>query len=128
MGAAGHRRTLMVCALPVAALVLAAAVILLPRLMPGPQRAASPVTRTRPLDARRHRDIGYTNEYLYDSTYETCEAVGITQLARKLRVPATRLTRIARAFADENYAPSVRAGPYHGCLDALISQRRESRR
>jgi hypothetical protein len=128
MPAGGSPRALLVLVLPVAALVLVAAVVVLPRITPGPSRAPSPVTRTRPLDQRRHRDIGYTNEYLYDSTYETCEAVGITQLARKLGVPDTRLTRIAKAFADRNYASSIRSGPYHGCLDALIEQRREARR
>jgi hypothetical protein len=128
MRAAGSLRPLLVWVMPVAVLGLVVAVIVFPRIASGPSRPATPVTRTRPLDLRHHRDVGYTNEYLYDSTYETCEAVGITQLARKLGVPAAPLTRLARAFADQNYTSAVRSGPYHGCLDALVSHRREDHR
>jgi hypothetical protein len=121
-----HRKLLW--ALPVALLGLVAAVVVLPRVAPGPSRPPSPVTRTRPLDLRRHRDVGYTNEYLYDSTYETCEALGIGQLARKLGVRSTSPSRVARAFADQNYASALRVGSYHGCRDALVTQLREARR
>jgi hypothetical protein len=128
MGPPGARRRKLLWALPVAALGLIAAVAGLPRIAPGPTRPPTPVTQTRPLDARRRHDIYYTNEYLYDSTYETCEAVGITELARKLRVPASPVSRIARAFAGENYASALRDGSYHGCLDALLTELREEHR
>jgi hypothetical protein len=128
MRPAGARRRPLLWALPVALLALVAAVVVLPRLTPGPSRPPTPVTRTRSLDLRRHRDVRYTNEYLYDSTYETCEAVGITQLARKLGVRSTSPARVARAFANQNYASALRTGPYHGCRDALVTQLREARR
>jgi hypothetical protein len=112
-------------ALPAALLGLVAAVVILPKLASGPSRPPTPVTEKRSLYGRRDHDVYYTNEYLYDSTYETCEAVGITQLARKLGVPASPVSRIARAFAGENYESALRDGSYHGCLDALTTQLRE---
>jgi hypothetical protein len=128
MRPAGSRSRVLLWALPVAILGLVIAIVLLPRVTPGPSRPATPVTRKRPLDLRRHRDVAYTNEYLYDSTYETCEALGITQLAHKLGVCGTSPPRVAKAFAEQNYASALRVGPYHGCLDALLSQLREARR
>ena len=125
MGAPRRRNLKLLWVLPAAALVLIAAVAVLPRIAPGPTRRSSPVTKTRPLDARRRHDIAYTNEYLYDSTYETCEAVGLKQLAHKLGVPALPATRVARAFAGENYGAALRDGSYHGCLDALLTELRE---
>jgi hypothetical protein len=125
MGPPRARNRKLLWALPVALLGLVAAVAVLPQLTSGPTRPPTPVTQTRPLDARRKHDIYYTNEYLYDSTYETCEAVGITQLARKLGVPASPVSRVARAFAGENYASALREGSYHGCLDALLTELRE---
>ena len=121
----GSARPLLVWAIPVAALVLVAAVIVLPRIASGPSRPSSPVTRTRPLDTRHRLDVTYTNEYLYDSTYETCDALGADQLARRLGVPTVPLTRIALAFAERNYAAAIRSGPYQGCLDALVDRRRQ---
>jgi hypothetical protein len=123
----GARNRKLLWALPVAVLGLMAAVAVLPQITPGPTRPPTPVTQTRPLDARRRHDIYYTNEYLYDSTYETCEAVGITQLARKLGVPATPASRVASAFAGENYESALRSGSYHGCLDALLTELRQER-
>lgn len=111
--------------MPAGLLVLVAAVVILPKLASGPSRPPTPVTETRSLEGRRHHDVYYTNEYLYDSTYETCEAVGIRGLARKLGVPARPLPSIARAFARNNYASALRVGAYHGCLDALTTQLRE---
>jgi hypothetical protein len=93
-------------------------------LTAGPSRPPTPVTKTRPLDARRDRSVD-NNEDLYDSAYETCAGVGIRQLARKLGVPASPVSRIARAFAGENYDSALRDGSYHGCLDALTTQLRE---
>jgi hypothetical protein len=100
----------------------------LPRVAPGPTRPPTPVTHTRPVDARRARDIRFTNEYLYDSSYETCEALGIESLARKLGIPPTSPRVVARTFAERNYATAIRAGPYHGCADALVTQLKEARR
>jgi hypothetical protein len=125
MGPPGGRNRKLLWALPVAVLGLTAAVALLPRIAPGPTRPPTPVTQTRPLDARRRHDIYYTNEYLYDSTYETCEAVGLRPLAHKLGVPALPASRVARAFAGDNYASAFRNGSYHGCLDALLTELRE---
>jgi hypothetical protein len=128
MRPAGSRSRVLLWALAVALVELVTAVVVLPRVTPGPSRPATPVTRKRPLDLRRHRDVADTNEYLYDSTYETCEALGIGQLAHKLGVRGTSPSRVAKAFAEENYASALRVGPYHGCLDALLSHLREARR
>jgi hypothetical protein len=111
-----------------AVITLAAAVVVLPRVAPGPVRPPTAVTRTRPPDLRRQRDVRFTNEYLYDSSYETCDALGIRSLARKLGVPAARPARVARAFARQNYPPATRSGPYHGCVDALLDRRKARRR
>jgi hypothetical protein len=127
MGAPSRRNPKLLWVLPVAVLALIVSLAVLPRITSGPTRRPSPVTKTRPLDARRRHDIAYTNEYLYDSTYETCEAVGITQLARKLGVPARPASGVARAFAGENYESALRDGSYHGCLDALLTELREER-
>jgi hypothetical protein len=114
------RRRMMLWVLPAALLGLMAAVVVLPRVITtGPTRPPTPVTHSRSLDARRQLDVRYTNEYLYDSSYETCDALGMDTLARKLRVPATRPSVVARAFARQNYATAIRVGPYDGCLDAL---------
>jgi hypothetical protein len=128
MGPPGARNRKLLWALPVAVLGLIAAVALLPRITPGPSRPPTPVTQTRPLDARHRHDIYYSDEYVYDSTYETCEAVGLKQLARKLGVPELPASRVARAFAGENYASALRNGSYHGCLDALLTELREEHR
>jgi glutamate-1-semialdehyde aminotransferase len=34
-------------------------------------------------------------------------------------------SRVARAFAGDNYASAFRNGSYHGCLDALLTELRE---
>jgi hypothetical protein len=122
------RRGIVLWLLPAAALALALAVVVVPHVASGPTRPPTPVTRTRPPDLRRQRDVRFTNEYLYDSSYETCEALGIRSLARKLRVPADRPSHVARIFARRNYPPATRSGPYHGCVDALVSQLQEARR
>jgi len=114
------RRRMMTWALPAALLALVAAVVVLPRVIStGPTRPPTPITETRSVDARRERDIRFTNEYLYDSSYETCDALGIDTLADRLRVPATHPSALARAYARQNYASAIRVGPYRGCLDAL---------
>jgi hypothetical protein len=128
MRPADSRHRMLLWALPVALLGLVTAVLVLPRVTPGPSRPTTPVTRTRPLDLRRHRDVGYTNEYLYDSTYETCAALGMIQLAHKLGIRSTSGSRVAKAFAEQNYPSALRVGPYHGCLDALLTQKRQARR
>jgi hypothetical protein len=125
MGRRGIGNRMLRWVLPAALLALVAAVVILPKFASGPTRPPTPVTETRSLEGRRHHDVYYTNEYLYDSTYETCEAVGITQLARKLGVPARPASGVARAFAGENYASALREGSYHGCLDALLTELRE---
>ena len=122
------RRTILFWALPAALLVLVAAVALLPMLAAGPVRPDSPVTHSRPADVRRERDIRFTNEYLYDSSYETCDALGAHSLARKLGVPVDRASLVARAFARQNYGAALRSGPYEGCLDALMSHLEEGGR
>jgi hypothetical protein len=124
----GSARQVGLWVLPVAVVALVAAVAVLPRVTSGPARPLTPVTRSRPVDARRERDIRFTNEYLYDSSYETCEALGIEALAGKLRVSAADPSVVARAFARRNYATALRVGPYHGCLDALASHRQEEHR
>ncbi len=103
MGRPTARNRIFVWVMPAALLGLVAAVVVLPKLTSGPSRPSTPVTKTRPLNARRDRNVEDNNE-LYDSAYETCEGLGITQLARKLGVPASPVSRLARAFAADNYA------------------------
>jgi hypothetical protein len=125
MGPSSRRNPKLLWVLPAGVLVLIAALAVLPRITHGPTRRPSPVTQIRPLDGRRRHDIAYTNEYLYDSTYETCEAIGLKQLARELDLPALPTSRVARAFADHDYQSALRDGSYHGCLDALNTELRE---
>jgi hypothetical protein len=113
--------------LPVAVLGVMVAVTLVPAIRWEPTRPETPVTRSRPVDVRRDRDVRFSNEYLYDSSYETCDALGIDTLARKLRVRPIRASRVARAFAEQNYAAAIRTGPYQGCVDALRDQARHPR-
>jgi hypothetical protein len=113
--------------MPTALLGLVAAVVVLPKLTGGPSRPPTPVTKTRPLNARHHRSVE-DNDELYDSAYEACEGLGIRPLARKLGVPASPVPRLARAFAAENYASALRDGSYHACLDALLTEPREEHR
>jgi hypothetical protein len=124
----GLLRQLGLWAMPVALLALVAAVVVLPRVTSGAARPPTPVIGSRPVDVRRERDVRFTNEYLYDSSYETCDALKIDTLARKLGVPAARPSVVARAFAERNYATAMRVGPYQGCLDALASHAQEPRR
>jgi hypothetical protein len=124
----GSSRRMMLWFLSAALLGLVAAVVVLPRVVTGPSRPPTPVTDTRSVDGRRERDIRFTNEYLYDSAYETCDALAIDTLADRLRVPATGPSAVARAFARQNFATALRAGPYNGCRDALESHLHDPRR
>jgi hypothetical protein len=114
--------------LPVAVLGVMVAVTLVPAISWEPTRPETPVTRSRPVDVRRERDVRITNEYLYDSSYETCDALGIDTLARKLGVRPAPASRVARAFAEQNYAAAIRSGPYQGCVDALRDHAAHPRR
>ncbi len=127
MGSPAARNRMFVWVMPAALLGLVAAVVVAPKLTAGPSRPPTPVTMTRPLDARYHRSVD-DNDDLYDSAYETCEAVGIRQLARKLAVPASPVSRLARAFAADNYASALRDSAYHACRDALLTELREEHR
>jgi hypothetical protein len=115
----GLGRRMMRWALAAAMLALVAAVVVLPRVITEPGRRPTPVTEHRSVDGRRELDIRYTNEYLRDSAYETCDALSLETLAARLRVPATGPSAVARAFARQNFAKALRSGPYEGCVDAL---------
>ena len=81
----------------------------------GPTRRASPVAA--PLDRTHARDVAIKTDYLYDSGYETCEALGLQVLARRLGT-AARPATVARAFAHR-FDPSIRSGPRAGCYKSL---------
>jgi hypothetical protein len=127
MGPPAARNRMFVWVMPAALLGLVAAVVVAPKLTTGPSRPPTPVAKTRSLDARYHRSV-YNNDDLYDSAYETCEGLGIRRLARNLGVPASPVSRLAKAFAAENYASALRDGTYHACLDALLTELREEHR
>ena len=121
----GPRRRMMRWALAAALLALVAAVVVLPRVITAPGRPSTPVTEYRSVEGRRERDIRYTNEYLRDSAYETCDALSLGTLAARLRVPATGPSAVARAFAQQNFPKALRSGPYEGCVDALRGHRQD---
>jgi hypothetical protein len=68
-------------------------------------------------NARRQAQIRWHEDDDYDSSLETCLAVGLRPLAERLGVTPTPLA-VARAYAH-HFMPALRAAPYHGCLDAL---------
>lgn len=72
---------------------------------------------SRPLDRRNAHDAALKNDYLYDSGYETCQALGLPALARLVHLPADP-ERVAAAFALR-FDPQDRAGPRAGCLKGL---------
>lgn len=98
----------------VIALVTGAAYLLTPELSPS---RSQPSGTSRLVDARNLHDVALKNDYLFDDGYETCEAFGLSSLARTFGVPATP-QRVAVAFAHR-FDPQDRPGPYAGCVKGL---------
>lgn len=98
----------------IVATVAAAAYLLTPAIHPArPQTSGT----SRPLDRRNLHDAALKNDYLFDSGYETCQALGLRSLARTFGVPAVP-ARVAAAFAHR-FDPQERPGPYTGCYRGL---------
>jgi len=85
---------------------------------PSPQSGrVQPAGTSRPVDGRNLHDAALKNDYLYDSGYETCQALGLRALARLVGRPA-RPGLVAAAFA-RRFDPQDRQGPLAGCLKGL---------
>jgi hypothetical protein len=115
-GRGSSRPPLLSLALIAAAIVAvtAAAYLLTPVLSPA---RSQPSGTSRPLDVRNVHDAALKNDYLFDDGYETCQALGLRNLARTFGVPATP-SHVALAFAHR-FDPQDRPGPYAGCLKGL---------
>jgi hypothetical protein len=77
-----------------------------------------------PRGAVRAADVRHKSEDLYDTSYETCAALGFDRLATAFR--GARLPRaVARKYAA-GHDPAVRASAYQGCLHALRDELAET--
>jgi hypothetical protein len=79
---------------------------------------AQPGGTSRSLDGRNLHDAALKNDYLYDSGYETCQALGLRALARLEHVPAN--PRLAASAFAQRFDPQIRPGPHAGCLQGLV--------
>jgi hypothetical protein len=93
---------------------------------PSENRAANAAVQSR--GDVRAADIKHKSADLYDTSYETCAALGFKRLRRE---PTRGPREAARAWAA-GQEPAVRASAYQGCLhglrDELAARRPTTRR
>jgi len=107
----------------VVALVLLAGGALTELLRPRiAQRSPETVRAAHGVRARQVRE---SNQQLFDTSYETCAALGVARLARQYAL-APSPDAAARAYAAQ-FEPAMRVGTYRGCVKALRESARSPR-